>query len=754
MYVGIVPCEEVPTWVKRAGETGARMLFIGMAVGVASVLASCDRAAPSRTTVGLSDEPSPPFRNIDTRTPYVGDSACATCHVAETSAYRQHAMAQSFHRWTPAVRVETTLDSAIHHASTGFHYSVIETDGHLYQVEYLPGPNGARLHELRRRIDYVTGSGQVARTYFTEENGRLFQLPLTWYRRHGWDFSPGYQINNARFDRSLPDRCLACHSSYPRPLPFVEGKYAELRPGIGCERCHGPGALHVQERTATARPDSGFDRTIVNPARLPLARRLDVCEQCHVHTTVSVLREGKDAFSFMPSQALRDQWAFFKVSGSIDIVSHADRLRQSACFLATQATPRPLECATCHNPHAPPAAAETRNQPCLTCHAPDALQDRLARSGAAAEHAPSADCVNCHMPRTEERGVPHGTFTDHWIRVASRPIPAPNVRRSGSDPIEPYFDRDRDGPEASVYRGMGGIVYATLANDARALGAAAATLDREIAADTTRGEALFLLGVAFQQLGKTDDAIRALERSIGADSNHPDRLRALATAYRRAGRSPATVNDLYRRALALQPALAWIRADYGAFLQAQGRRDEAISAYRGAVTEQPSLSVAWFNLGTALSETERLQESSEAFQRAVQLDPSLGQALSLLLEVRSKGNDVAAVRVLGSPLASLPVLDRGPRAVQLAVATDPDVIGVRIFNVPPRALVQILEPDGSLVRALPVTDGWSLNWDLHTEAGTPVSGGLYRVRVTGRDPSGRPFAPHQFYFGVVGRRVD
>ena len=82
-------------------------------------------------------------------------------------------------------------------------------------------------------MDYVTGSGNVARTYFTDENGRLFQLPLTWYSEHGWDFSPGYRVSNARFDRVMPDRCVACHSSYPNPLPFVEGKYAEVRAGTG-----------------------------------------------------------------------------------------------------------------------------------------------------------------------------------------------------------------------------------------------------------------------------------------------------------------------------------------------------------------------------------------------------------------------------------------------------------------------------------------------------------------------------------------
>ena len=749
MYVPVVSREEAPTWKRRARSAGACVRLIAVGLGLATVLASCDRAAPSQTSTLVADEPSPPFRNVETPVAYVGDSACTTCHAAETAAYRQHAMSRSFHRWTAADRVESPLDSGIVHGRTGLVYTLVEDEGQLFQVEYVPGPSGRRLHELRKRIDWVSGSGTVARTYFTEENGRLFQLPLTWYRRKGWDFSPGYQLNNARFDRSLTDRCVACHSSYPEPLRFLEGKYETLRPGIGCERCHGPGALHVEERSASVRADSGYDNTIVNPARLPLGRRMDVCEQCHVHTTVSVLREGRDAFSFMPSQALRDHWAFFKVAGSIDIVSHADRLRQSACFLATRSTPAPLECATCHNPHEPPADAERRNQPCQTCHMNDALQTRLARSSSLAEHAPSADCVSCHMPRTEERGVPHGSFTDHWIRVTSRDAEAPNAPRAAGAPIEPYFDRDRSGPEAEIYRGMGGVLYATLASDARALDRAAGALEGALGADTTRGEALFLLGAAYEQLGRTAEAIRVLERSVERDSPHPDRLRALAHGYRMDGRAPAEVEPLYRRALSLQPALAWIRAEYADFLQSTGQRGEAIAEYRKALAEQPSLSTAWFNLGTVLAETDRLEESSDAFARAVRLDPSLGEALSTLLEVRTTGGRVTGVRPLGSPLPSLPVRDRGPRAIRLTAATEPGAVGVRISNVPPRSLVRVLRGDGSLVRALPQTDGWNMTWDLESDSRTPISGGLYSVQVQGRDPTGRPFAPQSVPFGLV-----
>lgn len=697
------------------------------------------------------DEPSPTFRNVDGPAAYVGDAACASCHAREATAYARHAMAKSFHRWTPATRVESTLVRPLVNVPTGLAYTVVEQDGHLYQVETLAGPGGRRLHELRHRIDYVMGSGQVARTYFTEENGRLFQLPLTWYRQHGWDFSPGYEVNDARFDRVMPDRCIACHSSYPRPLPHLEGKFAVLRPGIGCERCHGPGALHVQERTvrtARAARDSGFDRTIVNPSRLPVERRLDACEQCHVHTAVAVLREGKDPFSYLPSQPLRDQYAYFKVKGGIDIVSHADRLRQSACFVAARRTDRPLECATCHDPHQAPPDRPARSRPCLACHTSALLQSRLPDAASRAVHAPAADCVGCHMPRVQEHTVPHGTFTDHWIRVASRAA-RPEAARYTSGPLVPFFERDRTGPDAGRYQAMGGVVYATLATDARELRNAAAALQNALAADPAHAEAQFLLGVAQQQLGRTGEAIGALERSVAIDSGRPDALRALAQAYRRAGRSPATIEQLYRRVLALQPALAWIRADYGSFLQGEGRRGEAARAYRSAVAEQPGLAAAWFNLGTVLAEEGRAVESSAAFREAVHLDPSLAEALVPLVEVRMTGGSVSAVRALPSPLPALAVRDRGPQAPRLMVGSAGGAPRVSFVNLAPAATLRILEADGTPLRTLTADGQGGASWDLLAEGGRPVSGGLYRASVQARDARGRAGPPQLFYIGVV-----
>jgi len=723
-----------------------RLVLCGV---LAAALAGGCGGTPAPASEGVPpEEPSPRYRSLETAAGYVGDSACAACHAEAAAAYRTHAMARSLHRWTPATRIETLPERPLFHAPTGFYYAVVEAGDTLYQEEFLIGPGGRRLHELRRRLDYVVGSGAIARTYFTEENGRLFQLPLTWYRRRGWDFSPGYERNNARFGRLLPDRCVACHGSYPDTYPHVEGKYAALPPGIGCERCHGPGALHARERTAGVPVDTTYDATIVNPPDLPVERRLDVCEQCHVHTSVTVLREGEDAFSYRPSRPLAEHAAFFKPAGSIDIVSHADRLRQSACFRAARATAQPLECATCHDPHAPdpPEDASARTAACRQCHDPAAVAGGLASAPAAAAHTADADCVGCHMPAVHERTVPHGTFTDHWIRVVTgADPPASSPRPAG--PVEPYYARDRTGPDAALYRSMGGIVYATLASDPQVLRQAAADLGAALGADTSRPDAQFLLGLANGQLGRPADAIAALERSLRTEPARPEALHALAKAYEAVGRPAAEVAVLYERALTLQPLLAWIRADYADFLHAQGRRADAEAEYRAALAEQPGLDVAAFNLGTLLAAWGRRAEATEAFRTAVGLNPPLGEALAPLVEVRTMAGAVVGVRLLGAPLETLPVRGRGPGAVQVTVRGRRDDRALLILNTPRRALVRVLRPDGTVMRVLRAGDDPTLAWDLLTDGATPIPGGLYYVEVHAAPGDGAP--PQRVALGIV-----
>lgn len=95
---------------------------------------------------------------------------------------------------------------------------------------------------------------------------------MTWYADHGWDLSPGYEVNNSHFNRPVVSECLFCHAN--REL-HVEGTANQYQPpifaghAIGCQRVHGPGELHVASRENGGGDEAvaaGPDFTIVNPA--------------------------------------------------------------------------------------------------------------------------------------------------------------------------------------------------------------------------------------------------------------------------------------------------------------------------------------------------------------------------------------------------------------------------------------------------------------------------------------------------------
>ncbi len=626
---------------------------------VAMVVSACGAGEGSRPEQSAaSPAPGSPasevgraaFRNVAEGTGFVGDDACFDCHEDQWRGYQEHGMARSYYPLTPENAVEDFSAAPIRHDATDFYYRVYEENEQFFQEEYRRDAQGRTTHRLARRMDFVMGSGNAARTYFTESNGRLYELPLTWYTQIGrWDFSPGYSRQNGRFDRLIPERCMACHNSYPERVPFVEGKYADVPHGIGCERCHGPGALHIDERLANPEASGEVDATIVNPIHLDLDRQLDVCQQCHLNGAVTVFREGRQPFDFRPSESLSSFVALFTTEEStetsqISVISHADRMKRSACFLATVAQAEPMTCVTCHDPHDAVGEAPSFNASCLGCH--EGVQERFDAAEAQNRHAPTADCSGCHMPRVEAENAPHASFTDHWIRVvnpgpgASQPLPA-------HETLAPLFERDRAGPEAKRYLGMAYLVLGEQKAGRAASAKGIALLGEALAEDPDHGEAQFLFGRALLQQGQVQQAIPSLERSVQLKDDVPERLHALARAYEAGRRDPATVERLYRRALELQPSLAEVQVDLARFLEVNERLDEAQVQYQQASEEKPWSTTAHYGRGTVLLKQGRLDEAGEALGHVLALNPDHTNALINLAAVRMVENQVSeAARLL------------------------------------------------------------------------------------------------------------
>src|SRR5262249_29887889 len=155
----------------------------------------------------------------------------------------------------------------------------------------------------------------------------------TWYtQKSGYDVSPGYDKSRLHFTRRIDSRCLYCHCQEAHPVEHTVNRYREPAFGqlaIGCERCHGPGELHVAARTKG--PERGeVDRTIVNPRRLAPALREAVCEQCHLQGETIVERRGRSQAEYRPGLPLHEYVSVFvrppEVTDASKIVSHVEQM--------------------------------------------------------------------------------------------------------------------------------------------------------------------------------------------------------------------------------------------------------------------------------------------------------------------------------------------------------------------------------------------------------------------------------------------
>jgi len=215
-----------------------------------------------------------PYPNVRPDVEYVGDAACVGCHDDIAKSYRHHPMSRSL----------TPIQQASKRELAG---KVGSRQLPELPVNIFVTAEGGRMtHAVRGRssgstlshsdeIRFLLGSGSRGQSALIDHDGLLFQSPLSWFAKvQAWGPAPGYGAS-LNFDRPVQPACLFCHANRARPVPGTLNRYHE--PvfdgfGIGCERCHGPGQLHV-ERQSQGEPGDGPDDTIVNPAQLPPALR-------------------------------------------------------------------------------------------------------------------------------------------------------------------------------------------------------------------------------------------------------------------------------------------------------------------------------------------------------------------------------------------------------------------------------------------------------------------------------------------------
>ena len=340
-----------------------------------------------------------------------------------------------------------------------FYYKPYWKSDSLYLEEYrLEGKD--TVYRRTENIRYIVGSGQHTNSHLMNINGYVSQVPATFYVQKGkWDLPPGFENGyNSRFNRKIELECLSCHNAYPKIVLGSENKYESIPNGIDCERCHGPGSVHVAQKRAGNVVDVGkeIDYSIVNPAKLPIELQLDVCQRCHIQGN-AVLKEGRSFYDFRPAMRLDEvmdvYMPVYKGDESEHIMaSHAERMKLSQCFIqsrkkAEEVNPNKsalfpyqnaMTCVTCHNPHisVKETGSEHFNDVCKSCHHGSHEQLNFTNEVAQSKLTCTADlkireavndnCVSCHMPKNGTIDIPHVTTTDHFIR---RPVKPGEVKK-------------------------------------------------------------------------------------------------------------------------------------------------------------------------------------------------------------------------------------------------------------------------------------------------------------------------------------
>ncbi len=507
---------------------------------------------------------------------YVGNEACAKCHASIYESYTRTAMANAS---GPAT--ENLIVGELRHQPSGVNYRIYSEDGKVWLAFERPGDPSV---SGKRQLLYYIGQGRRGRTYLFSVDGFVFESPVNWYAdRHMWDMAPAYG-GTREMPLNLPAlvSCLECHvSGIQPPIEGTENRYnipLFAYSGVSCERCHGPGAAHVNGGGA-----------IVNPTKLPAARRDAVCMQCHLEGNAAIERAGKHLYEYRPGDNLSDYVRYYILADSkgtgLRATSQFEALSQSVC---QKKSGDAMSCTSCHDPHVqvkPEERVSFYRAKCLACH---------GKPFGARHHADQPDCTSCHMPASLSTDVAHTEVTDH--RILRRPSKMPTLENAFAQPPTPTLVPFPHSHEA----------------------------DSDL-----RDDALAWESVAESGLKSAEAQAERLLRLALLKSSDPALLSAMGYIEQKHGATDRA-RELYQKALAIDPNLIDAATNLGVLEAKSGHMREAVTLWQGSFQRAPGRSSIGMNLAWTFCGSGQFDEARTYALRVLQFNPDLGAAKKLL----------------------------------------------------------------------------------------------------------------------------
>lgn len=602
-------------------------------------------------------QPVGSYLNLAKEVKYTGRESCQSCHQKIYDSFLETGMGKSFYLPDPTKTIESFgPESIVYDAPSDFYYRPFWTGNEFWVEEFrLKGKD--TVHVRREKVDYIVGSGHQTRSYIMNRDGRLYEMPITWYvARQKWDLSPGYEGgHNTRFDREIGEECMACHTGHIQYDDRTTNRFTAISLGIDCEKCHGPGQVHIDRMQRDEIVDVGeeIDWSIVNPAKLGVKEQFDVCQQCHLQGVV-VAEEGKSVLDFRPGMSLPSVFNIFIEQYDDDqafgIASHAERLIQSKCF---QQSGEKLTCTTCHDPHKSIAITDSMVyvRQCQQCHKPG--ETMVCAAPGEQQAVANGNCITCHMPRGGTSDIPHVTFTDHRIRVVRDTSGVGNVRNflrlvcmTDSSPSSEVIGRawllyfERQNPKAEwLAEAMKHLP--TTAHDARAKAhffqqdpqKALPEVEQALAKQPGDSWLLFLKAEILEMMGRLQDAIviyqdiyqrypqiteAGLKVGVLTLKSPSDPQKALATA-----------GEIFEGLLEKHPRDERILANLGFVEMNAGKLPQAIGRFRIAIGLNPDYLLAWENLFFAQVQKKDIAGAKASLAEIIRIDPNYSRKAML-----------------------------------------------------------------------------------------------------------------------------
>lgn len=591
----------------------------------------------------------------------VGMQVCRSCHADKYESYIQTGMGRSFGAATTAFsRAVFSPDALVYDTANNLYYRPFLRGDSIYIQEFrLRGAD--TIHQRTEKVDFVIGSGHHTHSHLIWRNGYLYQAPITFYvQQQRWDLAPGFERENERFGRWIAAECLTCHNHYPQQVAGSEHQYTQMPLGIECERCHGAGKKHVEEKMA-GRAGEG---SIVNPRRLSITQQMDICQRCHLQG-IAVLKVGRTFYDFQPGDTLSKTFdvylpRFTDSDERFIMASQADRLRLSPCFVQSGQ----LSCITCHNPHHDVHSTDKNryNSSCTGCHHAQTTQSKLldcSVDAALRQSDNGNNCVGCHLPRSGSIDIPHITISDHNIgRSTARQPKGTPISNAHKQAVAAFLGiQNLTNPNASDLDYAKGYLalYDKFMQQPAVLDSAWLRLQRSAQPIAQKMPLLVHYYFARQQYAAVVEQAKNTANTDITDA---------WTAYR-IGESllkiqqPQQAESFLAQAVALKPHFLDFKEKWALVLAQNKKTAEAQTAFEQILAQEPYRQRSLTNLGFLFAQQGNTPKAMQLYDRALAADPDYESALlnkaALCLRTGKNADAKALVQR---------VLSRSPRNAQ------------------------------------------------------------------------------------------